>query len=66
MLTDLELEVMQLFSELSPENQNTLLMYTRVAHAAENAVKQSFNRALVNKETNDGNIVIKGRYGRCF
>jgi hypothetical protein len=46
MPTDLELEAMRLFSELSPENQNMLLMYTRVAHIAENAVKQSVNRAL--------------------
>jgi ABC-type lipoprotein export system ATPase subunit len=50
MSADLELEAMQLFRELSPENQNTLLMYTHIAHVAENAVKKNVNRALCNEE----------------
>jgi hypothetical protein len=37
----LEQEVMQIFKELSPDTQNTMLMYARVARIAENAVKES-------------------------
>ena len=39
-------EAMALFKELTPENQATLLTYTRVAHSAEASVKKSINRAL--------------------
>jgi len=42
-------EAMTLFKELTPENQANLLMYTRVAHTAENSVKKSINRALNGK-----------------
>ena len=39
-------EAMALFKELTPENQASLLMYTRVAHSAESSVKKSINRVL--------------------
>ena len=43
-------EAMELFKELTPENQATLLSYTRVAHTSENAVKKSVTRALRGEE----------------
>ena len=39
-------EAMKLFKELTPENQANLLIYTRVAHAAENSVKKYINRTM--------------------
>ena len=37
----------EIFGELSPESQQTLLMYIRVAHMAENSVKKSIKKAIV-------------------
>ena len=34
-------EAMELFKELTPENQASLLMYTRLAYMAERSVKKS-------------------------
>jgi hypothetical protein len=39
-------EIIEIFDELSPENQNTFLMYARVARAAERAIRKSINHAL--------------------
>jgi hypothetical protein len=50
-----EEEAMRLFKELSPDNQETLLMYARVAHEAEKSVKKSINRAL-KQEVEEKNI----------
>jgi hypothetical protein len=41
-----EQEVMQIFKELTPDTQNTLLMYARVAHIAENAVKNAVKESI--------------------
>ena len=43
-------EAMELFKELTPENQANLLMYTRVAHSVENSLKKSVSRAMNGKE----------------
>ena len=50
MILDYLKEAMQLFKELTPENQMQLLMYTRVAHAAEQNIKKSINDALGGKD----------------
>jgi len=39
-------EIVQIFTELSPESQERFLMYARIAHTSENAVKKCINRAL--------------------
>jgi hypothetical protein len=48
-------EILEIFKNLSPENQQTLLMYARVAHTAENSVRKSVERALgqVEKASSD-------------
>ena len=48
-------EIVQIFTELSPESQERFLMYARIAHISENAVRKRINQALsgndvVNKE----------------
>jgi hypothetical protein len=39
-------EIVNIFEKLSPENQNALLIYARIAYTAEHSVKKSINRAL--------------------
>jgi hypothetical protein len=39
-------EIVDIFEKLSPENQNILLMYARIAYTAEHSVRKSINRAL--------------------
>ena len=52
--TDVITEIIDIFGELSPESQQTLLMYIRVAHMAENSVKKSIKRAIASgKETSE-------------
>jgi hypothetical protein len=43
-------EVAGIFEKLSPENQQTLLMYARVAYIAENSVRKSIAQALGQEE----------------
>ena len=45
--TEVITEIVDIFGELSPESQQTLLMYIRVAHMAENSVKKSIKKAIV-------------------
>ena len=45
-MTDVIMEIVDIFSELSHESQQTLLMYIRVAHMAENSVKKSIKKAI--------------------
>ena len=45
-MTDVIMEIVDIFSELSSESQQTLLMYIRVAHMAENLVKKSIKKAI--------------------
>ena len=53
-MTEVIMEIVDIFSELSPESQQTLLMYIRVAHMAENSVKKSIKKAIASsKETSD-------------
>lgn len=40
-MSDLKKEAMEIFRELSPENQANLLMCTRLAYIAERSVKKS-------------------------
>ena len=46
-------EIVKIFTELSPESQNTFLMYARIAHTSENAVKKAINRALSAEDVNN-------------
>ena len=39
-------EIVKIFTGLSPESQNTFLMYARIAEASEAALKNAINRAL--------------------
>ena len=50
MMTPTEKEIIKIFGELLPENQHTFLMYARVAHTAENALRKSVSRALGGEE----------------
>ena len=45
-MTEAGKEIVKIFTELSPESQNTFLMYARIAHVAESALRKSINRAL--------------------
>ncbi|MDR0571668.1 MAG: hypothetical protein LBG48_02320 [Rickettsiales bacterium] len=50
MMTPTEKEIIKIFTDLSPENQHTLLMYARVAHTAEGAIRKAVSRALGGEE----------------
>lgn len=51
-MTETIMEIVDIFSELSPESQQTLLMYIRVAHMAENSLRKSIKKAIASgKET---------------
>ena len=39
-------EIVEIFGELSPESQQTLLMYIRVAHMAENSMRKTIKKAI--------------------
>ena len=39
-------EIVQIFTELSPESQDRFLMFARIAHVSEQAVKKSVIHAL--------------------
>lgn len=57
-MTDVIMEIVDIFSELSHESQQTLLMYIRVAHMAESSVKKSIKKAIASsKETSDADIL---------
>ena len=45
-MTEAGKEIVKIFTELSPESQNTFLMYARIAHTSEGAVRKAINRAL--------------------
>ena len=45
-MTEAAKEIIQIFTELSPESQERFLMYARIAHTSEGAVKKCINRAL--------------------
>jgi hypothetical protein len=45
-MTELEKELIEIFEELSPENQQTFLMWARVASIAEGSVRKSISRTL--------------------
>ena len=49
-MTGEEKEIIEIFTNLSPESQHTFLMYARVAHVAENALRKSIHRALDGKD----------------
>ena len=56
-MTDVIMEIVDIFSELSSESQQTLLMYIRVAHMAENLVKKSIKKAIASsKDSSDADI----------
>ena len=44
-MTEKEKEIIEIFTNLSPENQHTFLMYARMANEAESALRESINRA---------------------
>lgn len=48
-------EIIQIFNNLSPESQQTFLMYARVAHAAEGSIRKSIDRALSGEAKPIGN-----------
>ena len=55
--TEVIMEIVEIFGELSPESQQNLLMYIRVAHMAENSVKKSIKKAISNgKDKSDTGI----------
>ena len=52
-------EIIEIFSELSHESQEQFLMWARIAHISENAVRKRINQALgkedvVNTEQKQG------------
>ncbi|GHS94104.1 hypothetical protein AGMMS50276_06040 [Synergistales bacterium] len=51
-MSNLEKETMEIFKELSPENQANLLMYARLAYTAECSVKKSLERQREKEEKN--------------
>lgn len=56
-MTNVIMEIVDIFSELSHESQKTLLMYIRVAHMAENSVKKSIKKAIASgKEKSENDI----------
>lgn len=55
--TEVITEIVDIFGELSPESQQTLLMYIRVAHMAENSLKKSIKKAIASgKDKSDTDI----------
>ena len=56
-MTEVIMEIVDIFSELSPESQQNLLMYIRFAHMAENSLKKSIKKAIASsKEKSDAEI----------
>jgi hypothetical protein len=53
-------EVIEIFEKLTPENQQNLLMYIRIAYVAESSVKKSINRALGQEDSSSQNNLSKG------
>ena len=49
-MTEKEKEIIEIFTNLSPENQHAFLMYARIANEAENALRKSVNRPLGGEE----------------
>jgi hypothetical protein len=39
-------ELVDIFEKLSPENQNTLLIYARIAYTAEHSMRDAITRVL--------------------
>jgi hypothetical protein len=53
-------EVVEIFEKLTPENQQNLLMYLRVAYVSEGSVRKSINRALGQEDSSNQNNLPKG------
>ena len=55
--TEVIMEIVEIFGELSPESQQNLLMYIRVAHMAENSMRKTIKKAISNgKDKSDTDI----------
>ena len=48
--TEVIMEIVDIFSELSPESQQNLLMYIRVAHMAENSMRKTIKKAIASSK----------------
>ena len=52
--TETIMEIVEIFGELSPESQQTLLMYIRVAHMAENSMRKTIKKAIASGKDKSG------------
>ena len=55
-------EIVRIFTELSEESQSTFLMWARIAHTSEQAVRKAINRALSGE---DAAAVVNKDLGRA-
>ena len=51
-MTDAKKEIIEIFTNLSPESQNTFLMYARIANVAESAIRKSIHHTFDGKDVN--------------